>query len=896
MTQTNLAATEPAVWKISVQNLVEFCLRSGDLSAGFVSNSRALLGTRAHKKVQKSRPVEYSAEVPLSYLLETEDLTLEISGRADGIFRYPDRTIIEEIKSTTEDLANIDEYYNLLHWAQAKCYAYIYAVQNDLQAIEIQLTYYQLDSGEVKSLPACYQTEELAVFFQALVQRYLAWAVALSKWRTKRNLSIKSLSFPFATYRPGQRELAVGVYKTIVDGKNLFAQAPTGIGKTMATIFPAIKAVGEGQLEKIFYLTAKTITREVAESAVQKLRDNGLALKTLTLTAKEKICFRESPLCDPEVCEYARGYFDHVQAAVEDIFTWDNFTRQLIEEYAEKHRICPFEFALDLSLAVDCVICDYNYVFDPRVYLKRFFMFNGGNYAFLIDEAHNLVDRAREMFSAELAKKPILDLKKATKAALPAISKSLNAINTYLIKMRKQCEPTEEVLRSERLFDNSVVSADLDSTSQFENNPVSAGHRSAQASDNSIVPADQNSALQADDTAESKAGCNSENEIDDVVSNAGLSLGSELNLGIGGYSTGQNNFRTQERASFLIEKSLPQELVPLLEDFLQKAESWLQRNQPAGFSEDLLSLYFEVMNFMRTAELFDERFVTYFEKTGQDFRVKLFCLDPSALLREALKRGKAGIFFSATLTPLDYFAEILGGDVEDHKICVSSPFPPENLCKLVASNIRTTYKAREFTYMKIVDATSATVRGKQGNYLVFLPSYKYMDEVYSRFQENHPEIKVICQLPIMAEEEREEFLQAFSLENTQTLVGFAVMGGIFGEGIDLIGERLSGAVIVGVGLPQLCLERDIIRDYFQRTNGMGFEYAYMYPGMNKVLQAAGRVIRTETDRGVVLLIDARFSERRYRELLPREWNASAVVKNPESIAGTIQNFWSKNKT
>lgn len=777
---------EKVLFKVSVQRLVEFVLRSGHLQEGTPGVSRALEGVKAHKKVQKSRPEGYRAEVPLTFLIETDRMTLEIGGRADGIYEDDGILTIEEIKSTLTPFSELEEGYRA-HWAQAYCYAYIYAVQNDLSTVRVQLTYYQLDDEEIRSFYQMLTMDELTARFDELVKPCIHWQSIVADWRIERNASIKMLEFPFSNYRPGQRELAVAAYKTIQTGSKLFAQAPTGIGKTIATLFPAVKAMGEGQITKIFYLTAKTITREIAEKAVNTMREKGLKLKTITLTAKEKSCFRGEVLCDPEFCNYARDYYDKINSVVEDIFQHDELNRELIEEYAEKHQVCPFELSLDTALAADCIICDYNYLFDPRVYLRRFFM-DPGDYAFLIDEAHNLVDRAREMFSATLEKKQVLDLRRSTKEWEPKLSQHLHDLNAYLIQLRKQCE----------------------------------------------VEGDENR---------------------------------------------------------LIQQELPKELVKLVGAFHEEAEVALTRNLPSGLRDEVLELFFVTSTFLRVAESYDERFVTYVEKSSNDLRVKLFCLDPSRMLQESLKKGKAAVFFSATLTPLDYFASILGGEEGDHRFRVPSPFPRENLCLLVADSIGTTYKAREFTYDKVVEAVGAMVGQRKGNYLVYLPSYKYMNEVLARFHAAYPETPIIYQQTGMSESEREEFLAAFSLENPDPLVGFAVMGGVFGEGIDLTGERLSGTVIVGVGLPQVCLEREIIRGYFAEKNGQGFEYAYVFPGMNKVLQAAGRVIRTETDRGVVLLVDERFSYPGYRELFPAEWHPVTRVRNSDSIGKAVAKFW-----
>ncbi len=772
--------------KISIRNLVEFTLRSGDIDNRFIGVSRALEGTKLHQKIQKSGIEGYNAEVPLVYRLQYKGFLLICEGRIDGVIKEESGVTIDEIKTTAKPLEYIDEF-NILHWAQAKCYAYIYAVQNELENIDVQLTYYQIETEEIKRIRKTFTITEISGFFFGLIDKYLKWAVLTRDWEAQRNDSIKSLKFPFEKYRSGQRELAVAVYKTISESRKLFVHAPTGIGKTISNLFPAVKAIGEEKTSKIFYLTAKTITRQVAEESFEKMREHGLNFKTITLTAKDKVCFKENTSCNPENCEYAKGHYDRVDNAIIDIYTREHsFVRDVVETYARKHQVCPFEFSLDLAIWSDGVICDYNYVFDPSVYLKRFFQFNTGEYTFLIDEAHNLVDRSREMFSAELYKRPFLDLKRTFKTKKPSLSKALSKVNSMFIEMRKEC--------------------------------------------------------------------------------------------------GEENHMLYQKE--------PKELCLLLKELVKESETWLTQNGMSEGYDEMLELYFEILAFNKIAELYDERYITYLEKDHSDVKLKLFCLDPSYLLGEAIKRGKSVVFFSATLTPIDYFVNILGGSESDYRVLLNSTFERDNLCLLTANTISTKYKDRENSYAYIAQYIYAVISQKPGNYLVFFPSHKYMNEVHLVFNEMYPEVKSLLQSGIMSEKERESFLDSFKDGVKELLVGFAVLGGIFSEGVDLTGDKLLGAIIVGVGLPQLCLERNIIMSYFNKKNGLGYEYAYVYPGMNKVLQAAGRVIRSEDDRGVVLLIDERFSNNLYKKLFPAHWNHYKTVSSINRINDILNNFWS----
>ena len=783
--------------KISVRNLVEFVLRSGDLDTRFMTSTRAVEGTRIHQKLQKLNKKKYSelgseyiSEVALIHKFEQEGIGFIIEGRADGIIipskeNYNCNVTIDEIKTTTRQLDQIHEETNTLHWAQAKCYAYIYALQNDKSSMDVQLTYCDVENEEIKIFIKSMTFEELREFFFEVISKYYKWARLSEDWTQIRNQSIKELTFPFEAYRKGQRELAVSVYKTISEGKRIFVQAPTGIGKTISTIFPAIKSMGEGHSSKIFYLTAKTITRQVAEEAVERMRGGKLLFKTVTLTAKDKICFNKGSACNPEQCSYARGHFDRINEAIEDILTKeDELVREKIEYYADKHKICPFEFSLDLTMWCDCIICDYNYVFDPRVSLKRFFE-SKGDYTFLIDEAHNLVDRAREMYSAELNKADFLKLKKTMKEVNSSISKALGKINTYMLTMKK-----------------ALVSKDHE-----------------------------------------------------------------------------------------VKKSLPEDMYPLLRKFVKVSEDWLANNEGKEGHEDLLQLYFDVLAFIRIWELYDENFLTYIEDNNQEFKVKLFCLHPGNLINQHLDKGRAAVLFSATLTPMSYFKDILGGSDKDYVIKLSSPFPVENQCLLISDKVSTRFKHREKSLDTISKHLYYMINAKRGNYMVFFPSYKYMIDTYNCFIEKYPNIKVLIQQSDMDENQRDEFLKAFETDPKETLAAFVVLGGIFSEGIDLKGDRLIGAAIVGVGLPQLCLERDIIKEYFEDKSGDGYNYSYTFPGMNKVLQAAGRVIRSTDDKGIVLLIDDRFSSALYRPLFPDHWKHARVLKNSEELANVLEDFW-----
>ena len=429
--------------RISVRNLVEFILREGDIDnriSGSMEKDAMQQGSRLHRKIQKRMGSGYRAEVPLKFQYPCDCFMLQIEGRADGIVEEADGIVIDEIKGVMRDLDHITGPVGV-HLAQAKCYAYFYGTQNALEEIGVQMTYCNLETEEIKRFRETYSVGELKKWFEELVHAYEKWARYQIEWKELRNNSIRRTEFPFP-YREGQRELVSSVYRTILRKKKLFIQAPTGVGKTMATIFPAVRAVGEELGEKIFYLTAKTITRTVAEQAFDTLRGTGLRYKVITLTAKEKICFCDTPECNPEACPYAKGHYDRVNDAVFDLISHtEELTREVLEEQAQKFQVCPFEMSLDIALWVDAVICDYNYVFDPNAHLKRFFSDGGsGDYLFLIDEAHNLVERGREMYSAAIYKEDILSIRRLIKTEAPKLAKRLEECNKQLLELKKECE------------------------------------------------------------------------------------------------------------------------------------------------------------------------------------------------------------------------------------------------------------------------------------------------------------------------------------------------------------------------------------------------------------------------------------------------------------------------
>ena len=780
---------------VSVRGIVEFLFREGDITGGEGTFSKDAMqaGSRIHRKIQGKMGLNYQAEVPLKINIERPDFVLIIEGRADGILTEDNFVTIDEIKGVYKKLENLVEPV-YVHKAQAMCYAYIYALKEGLSEIAVQMTYCNLDTEQIKRFKETFTFEELKIWFEDMTDEYCKWMQFDVDNRKLRNESIETLEFPY-DYRPGQKNMAAMVYLSIKDRKNLFVQAPTGIGKTMAALFPAIQAMGNGYAEKMFYLTAKTIARSVALDGLTILRNNGLHFRSVLITAKEKICPMDETNCDPDYCPYAKGHYDRINDAMYDcLVNEDNITRDVLLSYADKHMVCPFEMGLDVSLYVDGIICDYNYVFDPRVRLRRYFGEGAkGEFVFLTDEAHNLVERASAMYSACIYKEDFLKMRKLLMPFNSKICKLLAGCNKELLEIKKMCE-------SEKGY---VIVSDIDS---------------------------------------------------------------------------------------LYLKLL--RLHAHLESFMEESK---EINALKPHKDEILEFYFQINQFLNIYELMDESYEIYGEQVdSSSFMLKLYCIHPANNLSECIEKGNATIFFSATMLPINYYKELLHNDEEDAAIYIPSPFPVKNRRIMVGNDVSSRYKLRTpAMYEKIAKYIDIMVHGKQGNYMAFFPSYKMMNDVYEcgcaigLFGD----IEVIVQDSHLSEQERDEFISRFR-EEEKPVLGFCILGGIFSEGIDLAGEHLIGAAIVGTGLPMVCNENEIKLNYFSDREDKGFEYAYLYPGMNKVQQAAGRVIRTMDDRGVILLLDERFVTRQVVDTFPAEWEDYRVV-NLNTVSAEIEDFWNQ---
>jgi Rad3-related DNA helicase len=779
-------------FKISVRHLVEFIFRSGDLSTGEgrkASLDAMQAGSRIHKKIQRSMGPDYKEEVSLKKSFYHREYEVVLEGRADGIFPKGNVMVIDEIKGTYRNLQMLEEPV-FVHQAQAMCYGYLYGLEQNLPEIGIQITYCHMETEETKKFYECYSMAELETWMEDTMTCFFVWSDYVFDAKQRRNESIRMQTFPF-DYRKGQKKMAASVYQSLKKEEILFVQAPTGIGKTISTIYPTIRRMEERDMDKFFYLTAKTITRTAAEETFEILRRQGLSFTTITLTAKEKLCFQDEMDCSPESCPFAKGHFDRINQALYDLITNETvFTRGVIETYARSHQVCPYELSLDAANLADGIICDYNYVFDPNVQLKRFF--GEGkllDFFYLVDEAHNLVDRARNMYSAQLCKEDFLEVKRQMPVHAKKLCHALNRCNREMLELKKKWGTQMVITETDRL-------------------------------------------------------------------------------------------------------------VRALLTFTAEADSFLENEENTRVKKILLELYFKVQHYINIYDSMEEGYEIYVLESEKRFYCKLFCINPSKQLKHCFDYAKAAILFSATLLPVNYYKQLLTGNTEEKAVYVSSPFEQERRAIYIAADVTSRYTRRNpIEFEKIFWYLDAMLSGRKGNYIAFFPSYEMLEQVSAVIYEKGLTIKadIRIQNPSMGEEEREHFLEEFTKKRKKSLLTLCVLGGIFSEGIDLTGEKLIGVAIIGNGFPGTSFEQNLLKDYFDEKMGSGFEYAYRYPGMNKVLQAAGRVIRTKEDEGIILLLEERLTGSEYRGLFPVEWEDRRCI-SLQNAERQIQEFWKGRET
>ncbi|NLK89676.1 MAG: ATP-dependent DNA helicase, partial [Clostridiaceae bacterium] len=807
--QTEASAPAQPFLRIAVRTLVETVHRQGGLTGGWLSGGvTSAEGIRLHQHFGQTLQNQYpeaaiQTEVPLNTIYTSGSLSLKIHGRCDALLSLPSGPYLIEAKSFSGSADHLPSDGELLHWAQVKLYAWIYlADRPEIQSIRIGLAYLSLETKKHSEQTLTISRSDLERFFQKTCQTYIEFAGNLIKSKQIRDRSGLACRFPYSGLRTGQKRFMREVVGAARHRESIFIQAPTGIGKTVAALYPAAKIIANHWADHCFYLTNMTSTRLVADATLADLRRSGLRMKSIILYAKETICLEPEIYCDNRKCAYATAYYDHLPAALHDLFLLESIGRDEILACARKHHVCPFELSLDMALYCEFIICDYNYVFDPRVRLSRFFGDDTGPRLLLIDEAHNLPARSREMYSASIERQAALKAKKIIQSLFPALEQSLAAIDSYMLRL----------------------------------SDILAGNRPGI------------------------------NELEQTLSPDSIMVAE----------------------SFRAFREKPTHLISLLGRFAAICRYYWEQNPDLPDRRPLLDFYFQALFFCRVAEEFHDRtYVTVANMTGGQPVLRLLCLDAAEKLAATYRTKHPAIFFSATLSPIGYYAGLLNGihNWERHQtLQLESPFPSENLLILLCSSLSTRYQKRQETLFAIYAMIKAAVHARTGNYLVFVPSFAYLTMLRGLVGSDQdpagPEF--IFQTPNMSERLRKEFLVRFDAYGQKTLVGIAVMGGIFSEGIDLAGEKLSGVIVVGVGLPQISPEREISRQYYTEALGSGYEYAYLYPGFNRVQQAAGRVIRSETDRGFVLLIDDRYGTSTYHQLFPIEWQPRQV-QSPDEV-------------
>ncbi|XFA98290.1 helicase C-terminal domain-containing protein [Candidatus Izemoplasma sp. B36] len=770
---------------VSVKEIAEFVFGSGSITNDRILKTRALEGQEIHTYWQGQYLDTDQKEVVVKSTFFDEDIKLNIGGRIDGVIIRDKKLYIEEIKSTHADFDLLDIRTYPAHLAQLKLYAFMYLRDNNLKSIDILLTYINVEDRKVLKFEKHLTKSKLKEYYDKTIFKYIKWIKTLSNHENERLKSIEGLNFPFPRYRLNQREMMAYIYKNILRKGKLYVEAPTGIGKTIASIFASLKAVNKPR-QKVFYLTAKNDGKKVVLDTVKLLEENGLIAKTCEVSAKDSMCFLKERDCDPEVCKYANGYYKRVYKAIFDIFENESlFTQDVFRKYGRKHRVCPFELSLDTSNFCDIILCDYNYVFDPLVKLIRYFEDDAYDPIILCDEAHNLVSRSRSMYSASLLNSDFLRVKETSRYLKP--------------------NPTREL-----------------------------------------------------------------NQIIDIFEEVSIEL---------------------IEVDFIKKDEINEYLLKSLRKLLSKLDQIFADDKIKFDKKSLREFYFNVSRFIKISEYYNDEFVFLIENVENDVQISIRCLNASEFISRTIDEHSEGCtFFSATLDPIFYYKNLLTKNQGDDISLVSS-FKQSNLLLLAVDEISTRYKDRENSIDKIIDVTKSIVTSKKGNYIIFFPSYAYMNMVKNKLTESIVNVSFITQRREMFTSERKSMINLFKEDSETTQVFMFVMGGIFGESIDLIGEQLSGVLVVGVGLPALSPFNNVLRSHYDLTFNNGFDFTYTYPGLNKVIQAVGRVIRTETDRGVAILFDDRFTTRKYLSLYPKAWNHLEVCNDVEELKNMITDFW-----
>ena len=784
--------------------LCALAIRSGSLGV-FTPASRPieLADGDMYYKIQSEAGAYYAPNVELSHTVDIDGVYFTLNSRADGIIRYDGYSIVDKIKIVKGKGAYAPPDAMTLALLKTSCF--VYCIKESLPFVFARVTYYNLDSKKIKYFNYKYTADEVRAFYFEMLEKIKYRIFAIKKQADMR-LRLPDARFPYGELREGQEIMIRESFSAMKRGKRIFIEAPTGTGKTISALFPAVRALGEGYCDKIFYLTPKASTRREAFSAMSKLYSAGTPLRTIVISAKEQICpfgalsGKKRKPCAPEICGYANGYYDRLDYALREMLeSYTGYSSSLISQVAKKYNVCPYELSLDLSELCDVVICDYNYAFDPIVYFRRYFGVNApsAKYTFLVDEAHNLLDRVRESYSVSLS---YLEFCRVQNQIDPLDKSQAAGLFTFV---------ESSFARLKRLCKDTLVKDD----------------------------------------------------------------------------NGERGFYISNTVYDAFNKSLSH--------FVIKANELLFKNPEHYLAEEITELLFAVKKYLKITELFDGNFRFYVSVFDGDITAKCYCLDPSDLLDTLFLRAESAVLFSATLTPPEYFCSVLGGGKQARAVSLPSPFDPERLCVAVADYVNTRFEDREDNAKRFATVIAATVKPRAGNYIAYFPSYKCLEDTYFAFKRKYPNVVTVVQKKNMSASERQEFLSAFKDDSGKLRIGFCVLGGAFSEGVDLPGSRLIGSIIFGVGLPALSNEKNIIREHYDSKNdeGVGYDYAYTFPGMNNVLQAAGRVIRSAEDTGVVVLADDRYATPKYRALFPTHWQGVQYAGNASSLAEIMRRFW-----
>ena len=771
--------------ELSVHELVDFVLRKGDIDSRSFNSMTMQEGTRIHNIYQSKQGSNYLKEYPLKGIFSYEDSLIYLSGRSDGII-LEEVPIIEEIKSTNCDLNSFFKENEEWHLGQAICYGYLYAIEKGLDKVKIRLTYISQVNNDILKKNYCYKTDELLTKIHQYFDVYFQFARIIETRKNRRNESLSVLRFPFSNTREGQMELIDFTKQAIESADSRFAEASTGIGKTMATIFSTLSYLKEDKLDKVFYLCPKNTNFDNAAKALEILNKEGYLLSYTEIRARSKMCpYKLEKTCNPDDCPLTVGYYSKLKDVLKDCLVHENLLNsEIIDKYAKKYDVCPFELSLDFSVYTDFVVCDYNYAFHPISYLRRFFEVPDKTYRIfaLVDEAHNLIDRARDMFTVTFSEEDYKNLKKELKGYRnPEINKILRKINQDL-----------------RLF------------KQFEFN-------------------DQPIILE---------------QLDSKFIQHITKLRSEINV----LETDNPKLKLKKGKDFLID------------------------------------LYkFIVIN-----DLLNDGFKIILDNKYDNLTIKLFCIDPSSFINKSLFHFLGTLFFSATLTPIDYFQKVNLNRDGFKTISLPSPFNPNNFFLIINDNISIKYKDRDKTLEEVVKEINIFVSKKVGNYLIFVPSFEYSRKIEKYFINDN---RFVFQTATMTNKDKDEFLANFKENPQESRIGVCVISGSFAESIDLTGDRLIGVVIVGVGLPQVNFENNLVKDFYIQKEMNGYEFAYMNPGINKVLQALGRVIRTQNDKGSALIIDSRYAQSHYFSILKDRYKNYTKIKDSNGLIKALNSFY-----